>query len=76
MTAIGLDLGALVGGAIVTETLFRWPGLGALSTTALLDRDGPVVLGVVLLASTSVVLVQLAVDALYAWLDPRVRKLN
>jgi peptide/nickel transport system permease protein len=74
VTVIGLDLGALVGGAIVTETLFRWPGIGALSVTALLDRDGPVVLGTVLLTSTAVVLANVAVDLCYAALDPRVRK--
>ena len=74
VTVVGLDLGALVGGAIVTETLFRWPGIGALSVAALLDRDGPVILGTVLLASTSVVLSNLLVDASYALLDPRVRR--
>lgn len=73
VTVVGLDIGALVGGAIVTETLFRWPGIGALSVSALLDRDGPVILGTVLLASTSVVLSNLLVDASYALLDPRVR---
>jgi peptide/nickel transport system permease protein len=73
VTMIGLDLGALVGGAIVTETLFRWPGIGALSVTALFDRDGPLILGVVLLTSTAVVLSNVVVDFLYAALDPRVR---
>jgi peptide/nickel transport system permease protein len=74
VTAIGLDLGALVGGAIVTETVFRWPGLGALSTGAVLDRDGPVVLGVVLFTSTAVVFANVAVDALTLLLDPRARR--
>lgn len=74
VTVIGLDLGALVGGAIVTETLFRWPGIGALSVTALLDRDGPVIMGTVLLTSTAIVLSNVAVDLMYAALDPRVRK--
>jgi peptide/nickel transport system permease protein len=73
VTMIGLDLGALVGGAIVTETLFRWPGIGALSVTALLDRDGPLVLGIVLLTSTAVVAANVVVDFLYSALDPRVR---
>ncbi len=72
-TVVGLDLGSLVGGAIVTETLFRWPGLGALSVNALLDRDGPVILGTVLLASTAIVMSNLLVDLSYAVLDPRVR---
>ena len=74
LTVVGLDLGALVGGAIVTETLFRWPGLGALTVGALMDRDGPLILGTVLVAATSVVLSNLVVDASYALLDPRVRR--
>jgi peptide/nickel transport system permease protein len=74
VTIIGLELGGLVGGAIVTETLFRWPGIGALSVTALLDRDGPVILGTVLVTSAAVVFSSMVVDALYVALDPRVRK--
>lgn len=73
VTIMGLDLGALVGGAIVTETLFRWPGIGALSVTALLDRDGPVILGTVLVTSTAIVFSNVLVDLCYAALDPRVR---
>jgi peptide/nickel transport system permease protein len=73
VTLIGLDLGALVGGAIVTETLFRWPGLGALSVSALLDRDGPVIMGTVIISSAAIVLANLVVDLSYALLDPRVR---
>jgi peptide/nickel transport system permease protein len=73
VTLIGLDLGALVGGAIVTETLFRWPGLGALSVSALLDRDGPVIMGTVIVSSAAIVLANLVVDLSYAVLDPRVR---
>jgi len=74
VTLIGLDLGALVGGAIVTETLFRWPGLGALSVSALLDRDGPVIMGTVIVSSAAIVLANLVVDVSYALLDPRVRR--
>lgn len=74
VTLLGLDLGALVGGAIVTETLFRWPGLGALSVSAMLDRDGPVIMATVIVASTSIALSNVLVDVLYAVLDPRVRK--
>ena len=74
VTLMGLDLGALVGGAIVTETLFRWPGLGALSVSALLDRDGPVIMGTVIISSTAIVLANLLVDLSYAVLDPRVRR--
>jgi peptide/nickel transport system permease protein len=74
VTLIGLDLGALVGGAIVTETLFRWPGLGALSVSALLDRDGPVIMGTVIISSAAIVLANVLVDFSYALLDPRVRR--
>jgi peptide/nickel transport system permease protein len=74
VTVIALDLGALVGGAIVTETLFRWPGIGALSVSALLDRDGPVILGTVLLTSTAIVVSNLLADFAYVALDPRIRK--
>ncbi|MEO7111845.1 MAG: ABC transporter permease [Polyangiaceae bacterium] len=73
-TVVALDLGALVGGAIVTESLFRWPGLGALSVTALVDRDGPVVMGTVIVTSCAIVLANLIADAAYFTLDPRIRK--
>jgi len=73
VTMLGLDLGALMGGAIVTETLFRWPGIGALSVTALLDRDGPVIVGTVIVTSTAIVLCNVAADLLYGVLDARTR---
>jgi peptide/nickel transport system permease protein len=72
VTAVGLDFGALMGGAVVTETVFRWPGLGELSVRALLDRDGPVVLACVIVSSVAIVGANGVVDALYARLDPRV----
>ncbi|MCL2448448.1 MAG: ABC transporter permease [Polyangiaceae bacterium] len=72
LTAVALDFGALLGGAIVTETVFRWPGLGELSVRAALDRDGPVLLACVLVASFAVVATNLIVDLAYARLDPRV----
>ncbi len=74
VTVIGLDLGALMGGAIVTETLFRWPGLGQASVQALLDRDGPIIVGAVLVTSTAIVLMSVVVDFFYVVLDPRVRR--
>jgi peptide/nickel transport system permease protein len=73
VTAVGLDFGALMGGAVVTETVFRWPGLGELSVKALLDRDGPVILACVVVTSMAIVAANVVVDALYARLDPRVR---
>ncbi len=74
VTVVGLDLGVLMGGAVVTETLFRWPGVGALSVQALLDRDGPVIVGAVLVTSTAIVLSNVLVDLVYVALDPRVAK--
>jgi peptide/nickel transport system permease protein len=73
VTIIGVDVGTLVGGAIVTETIFRWPGIGSLAVTAMLDRDGPVIMGCVLVTSVAVVVSTMVVDALYTALDPRVR---
>jgi peptide/nickel transport system permease protein len=72
-TAVGLDLGSLMGGAVVTETVFRWPGLGQLSLHATLNRDGPVVLGCLVVTSIAVVLANLVVDLSYARIDPRAR---
>jgi peptide/nickel transport system permease protein len=72
VTAVGLDFGALMGGAVVTETVFRWPGLGELSVKALLDRDGPVILACVIVTSVMIVGTHVLVDAAYARLDPRV----
>jgi peptide/nickel transport system permease protein len=74
VTVIGLSMGTLVGGAIVTEKIFRWPGIGSLSVDAIIERDGPVIMGVVILFSTVVVFSNLLVDLSYALLDPRVRK--
>lgn len=73
VTVAGIDFGQLVGGAIVVETLFRWPGLGLVSVSALLDRDGPLIMGTVLVTSIAVVVANLVVDLGYVWLDPRVR---
>jgi peptide/nickel transport system permease protein len=73
ITLIGLDLGTLIGGAIVTEQIFRWPGLGQLSATALVGRDGPVIVGAVLVTSTAIIASNLLVDVAYALLDPRLR---
>jgi peptide/nickel transport system permease protein len=74
VTLAGLDFGVLVGGAIVVETLFRWPGLGAVSVNALLDRDGPLVVGTVLVTSTSIVLTNIVIDLAFPWFDPRGRR--
>ncbi len=73
VTMVGLDLGTLLGGAIVTEQIFRWPGLGQLSATALVGRDGPVIVGAVLVTSAAIVASSVLVDVVYALLDPRLR---
>ncbi|HEY4120649.1 MAG TPA: ABC transporter permease [Byssovorax sp.] len=72
-TLAALDLGALVGGAVVTEKLFRWPGVGQLAVDALVNRDGPVIVGTVLFGATAMVMSLLALDLASRWLDPRVR---
>jgi peptide/nickel transport system permease protein len=72
VTAAGLDLGALLGGAIVTETVFRWPGLGELSVKAMLNRDGPVIAACVIVTSVAIVGANVVVDFAYTRLDPRV----
>jgi peptide/nickel transport system permease protein len=74
LTVVGLDLGALMGGAAVTETLFRWPGLGQTMVQGVLDRDGPIILGAVLVSSTAIVLMSVLVDLTYFVLDPRLRR--
>jgi peptide/nickel transport system permease protein len=70
-TAAGLDFGTLMGGAVVTETVFRWPGLGELSVRATLDRDGPVIIACVVLTAIAIVASNVVVDLLCAALDPR-----
>ncbi len=73
VTVIGLELGYLLGGTVLIEELFFVPGLGQLTVRALLNRDLPVLQGVLLLYSTAFVLVNLVVDVLYGKLDPRIR---
>ena len=73
LTLMGLDLGVLMGGAVVTESIFLWPGLGREVLHAIVDADVPLVLGVVLFTSLCIVLANLLVDLAYGWLDPRVR---
>jgi peptide/nickel transport system permease protein len=74
ITVIGLDLAGLLGGAVATETIFSWPGLGRAIMDAVRARDVPVVEGGVLFLAAVFVAVNLAVDLLYAVLDPRVRE--
>lgn len=73
ITVLGLQLGALLGGAVITETVFGWPGLGQLTVEAIQRRDYPVVQACVLLISLTYVVVNTLSDLAYGWLDPRVR---
>jgi peptide/nickel transport system permease protein len=73
VTVIGLDVGALLGGAVLIETLFSFPGMGRLAYTAITSQDLPVIMGVTIVAAVLVVLANLAVDLTYGVLDPRVR---
>jgi peptide/nickel transport system permease protein len=73
ITLLGLQLGALLAGAVITETVFSWPGLGLLTIEAIQSRDYPVVQACVLLISVGYVLVNLLTDIAYAWADPRIR---
>jgi ABC-type dipeptide/oligopeptide/nickel transport system permease component len=72
VTVIGLQFGGLLGGAILTETVFAWPGMGRLLVGAIVARDYPVVQGTVLVFAALFTLVNLAVDVLYAYVDPRI----
>ncbi len=73
ITLLGLQLGALLAGAVITETVFSWPGIGLLTIEAIQSRDYPVVQACVLLISVSYVLINLLTDIAYAWIDPRIR---
>jgi peptide/nickel transport system permease protein len=73
ITVIGLQLGSLLGGAVLTETVFAWPGLGSYTIDAILKSDYPVVQGAVIVLASVFVLVNLLVDLLYAYLDPRIK---
>jgi peptide/nickel transport system permease protein len=73
VTLAGLEAGQLLGGAVITETIFAWPGLGRLTVQALLNRDFPVVMAAVSFTSIVYTTLNLLVDLAYGWLDPRVR---
>ncbi|MBI4011667.1 MAG: ABC transporter permease [Candidatus Rokubacteria bacterium] len=73
VTVVGLQLGALLSGAVITESVFAWPGIGKYAVDATLGRDYPVVQAVVLLMAVIFTTVNLLVDLLYAYLDPRIR---
>jgi peptide/nickel transport system permease protein len=73
VTILGLDLGILLGGAILTETVFNIPGIGRLAYDAIQNSDLPIVQGTVLMGAFFIIVLNLVVDVIYAFLDPRVR---
>jgi ABC-type dipeptide/oligopeptide/nickel transport system permease component len=72
VTILGLTVSTLLGGAVITETIFDWPGVGRLLVQAVFVRDYPIVQGTAFLIAAMVTAVTLVTDALYAWLDPRI----
>jgi peptide/nickel transport system permease protein len=73
VTVVGLDLPLLLGGAVVTERIFSWPGMGRLFLDGVARGDTPVVMGILMIIALAVILFQLLTDVTYAWLDPRIR---
>ncbi|HXJ78534.1 MAG TPA: nickel ABC transporter permease [Candidatus Methylomirabilis sp.] len=73
VTIVGIELGTLLGGSVITETIFAWPGVGRLSVQAIFNRDYPVVQAAVFLLASTFVIVNFLVDVAYTYLDPRIR---
>ena len=73
VTVVGLEVGSLLGGLVLTETVFAWPGVGQLTVQAIYNRDYPLVQAAVLVLACTFVIVNLLVDLSYALIDPRIR---
>jgi peptide/nickel transport system permease protein len=73
VTVVGLDLPLLLGGAVVTERIFAWPGMGRLFLDHVSRSDVPVVMGILMMIAVAVIIFQIITDLVYAWLDPRIR---
>jgi len=73
ITVIGLEFGVLLGGAVLTETVFSWPGIGRLMVTSIQGKDTPMVLGCIIVFALSFSIVNLIIDILYAYIDPRIK---
>jgi peptide/nickel transport system permease protein len=73
ITVIGIEAGGMLGGAVITETVFAWPGIGQLAVRSIFNRDYPLIQAVVFTIAILFVLINLAVDVLYALLDPRIK---
>lgn len=73
ITMLGIEIGSLLGGALITETVFAWPGIGRLTLQAIQARDLPLVQGVITFGALVFVMVNLIVDLSYSFIDPRIR---
>ena len=73
LSFLGLQMGRLVGGSIITETIFAWPWIGSLMIRSIFQRDVPVVIAAVFIVSIAIVLANLLIDILQSWVDPRMR---
>ena len=73
VTIVGIELGTLLGGSVITEIIFAWPGVGRLSVQAIFNRDYPVVQAAVFILASTFVFLNFLVDVAYTWLDPRIR---
>ena len=74
VTLLGLDFASLLGGAVLTESVFAWPGIGQQAVAAIYTLDIPMIMGTVLFAATAIIVINLLVDLSYYWLDPRIRR--
>jgi peptide/nickel transport system permease protein len=75
ITVVGLQVGVLLGGAVIVETVFAWPGVGRLMVQSIMGRDIPMVMGCIILFATGFTIVNLIVDLLYGFIDPRIRSM-
>lgn len=75
ITVVGLQVGVLLGGAVIVETVFAWPGVGRLMVQSIMGRDVPMVMGCIILFATGFTIVNLIVDLLYGFIDPRIRSM-
>jgi peptide/nickel transport system permease protein len=73
VTLLGLDFATLLGGAVLTESVFAWPGIGQQAVQAIYTLDIPMIMGTVLFAASAIIVINLLVDLSYYWLDPRIR---
>jgi dipeptide transport system permease protein len=73
VTVIGLIFGTIITGAILTETIFSWPGIGKWLVKSVTSRDYPVIQGGILIIASMIVVINMAVDLVYAWVNPRMR---